>query len=112
MNEISNQNSLTKSKEKLKRILNKENLIVAGFSLGITLLGSEVFAADDKDAFLAVYNKVSGWTTGSLGKMVTILSLSMAALGGVLGFPFRYIAGAFGVGLIMSMSSSVVGMLF
>lgn len=66
----------------------------------------------NSDAFLTVYEKIKSWTTGGVGKLITMLSLVMAAIGGVMGFPVRYIAGAIGVGLLLASASSIVDMLF
>jgi hypothetical protein len=81
-------------------------LTSAGFMI------SEPAYAEAPDAFSAVYTKLSGWIGGSAGKVITIIAISIAGLMGALGFSGRHVVGALGVGLLLSMATTVVNMIF
>jgi type IV secretory pathway VirB2 component (pilin) len=68
--------------------------------------------AAGKDAFSEVYTKLSGWIGGSAGKVITIIAIFIAGLMGALGFSGRHVAGALGVGLLLSLATTVVDMIF
>lgn len=68
--------------------------------------------AASKDAFADVYTKLSGWIGGNAGKVITIIAVVVAALLGTLGFSGRHIMGAVGVGLLLSLATTVVDMIF
>lgn len=73
------------------------------------------FAADagsNKDAFKTILEKATGWVGGSAGKLITFMSLAMAGIMGVAGFPTKYVVGALGTGLLLSSASGIVDMIF
>ena len=69
-------------------------------------------AADNADAFQGILNKANGWVGGSAGKLITFSSLAIAGVMGVAGFPAKHVAGAVGVGLLLSSANSIVNMIF
>lgn len=79
----------------------------------ISFLLPELALADGPpDAFGNILTKTTGWVTGSAGKLVTFISLAMAGIMGVAGFPTKYVVGALGTGLLLSSSKTIVEMLF
>lgn len=82
-------------------------LTAAGF-----LIPESAYAADANDAFAKVYETLSGWIGGSAGKVITLIAVSIAGVMGALGFSARYVFGALGVGLLLSMATTVVNMIF
>ena len=68
--------------------------------------------AAGKDAFSEVYTKLSNWVGGSAGKVITIIAILIAGIMGALGFSGRHVAGALGVGLLLSLATTVVDMIF
>jgi hypothetical protein len=99
-----------------KEIRTKELAIVLLIA-SVILFAPESFAqgatqAGTKDAFLTVYDKLSGWTQGTAGKLITLVTLLFGAVGGVLGFNSRIVFGAIGVGLLLATSTSFVDILF
>jgi len=86
-------------------------LILLTFTI-IVLLLPEMALAAGKDAFAEVYTKLSGWVGGSAGKVITIIAIGLAGLMGALGFSGRHVVGALGVGLLLSLATTVVDMIF
>ena len=90
----------------------KQYAAVAGI-LAISFLLPELsFAAENADAFASIHSKITGWVSGTAGKLVTFICFAMAGIMGVAGFPTKYILGAMGTGLLLSSSGSLVNMLF
>ena len=69
-------------------------------------------AADNTDAFAGILTKANSWVAGSAGKLITFSSLAIAGVMGVAGFPAKHVAGAVGVGLLLSSANSIVNMIF
>lgn len=90
----------------------KPIFIVLACILLIHSLTPELALAAGKDAFSEVYSKLSGWVGGSAGKVITIIAIAIAGLMGALGFSGRHVAGALGVGLLLSLATTVVDMIF
>ena len=81
--------------------------------LATTLALPEIsFAAGSADAFAGIHTKLTGWVSGTAGKLITFICFAMAGIMGVAGFPTKYILGAMGTGLLLSSSGSLVDMLF
>ena len=79
----------------------------------LTVIGffiSEPAYADD--AFEKVYEKLADWIGGGAGKVITLISIGIAGIMGALGFSGRHVAGALGVGLLLSLATSIVDMIF
>ncbi len=64
------------------------------------------------DAFGTMHTKVNGWLTGSLGKLITLLSFVVTAFMGVAGYPVKAILGVAMLGLTLSSADSLISMLF
>jgi len=69
-------------------------------------------AGGNADAFETIFTKASGWVGGSAGKLITFISLAMAGIMGVAGFPTKYVVGALGTGLLLSSANGIVEMMF
>jgi|GEM_PF-2910903 len=81
--------------------------------LAATLLLPELsFASAPQDAFANIHTKVSGWISGTAGKLITFTCFAMSGIMGVAGFPTKYVVGAMGTGLLLSSSNTLVEMLF
>lgn len=94
---------------------NKQNLkTITILGIGAMLLVPELaFAAGTEvDVFQKWYDKISGWATGSAGKLITILSILVAGAMGILGFSGKAALGVFAVGMLLASSVTVVNMLF
>ncbi len=81
----------------------------------IVLFAPESFAANaggETGAFADIYGKISGWASGTAGKLITLVTLLFGAVGGVLGFNPRLVFGCIGVGLMLSFSKAIVEVLF
>lgn len=76
------------------------------------MLPDIVLAAPGADAFDNALTKISGWTGGSAGKLITFVSLVSAGIMGVLGFSGRAIMGAIGIGVLLSAAKTIVDMIF
>lgn len=70
------------------------------------------FAAGGEDAFAGILQKANGWVGGSAGKLITFSSLAIEGVIGVAGIPAKHVAGAVGVGLLLSSANSIVNMIF
>lgn len=70
------------------------------------------FASGGEDAFAGILAKANSWVGGSAGKLITFSSLAIAGVMGVAGFPAKHVAGAVGVGLLLSSANSIVNMIF
>lgn len=79
---------------------------------GAVIALPEVCFADKPDAFAGILDKANGWIGGSAGKLITFSSLAIAGVMGVAGFPAKHVAGAVGVGLLLSSANSIVNMIF
>lgn len=90
----------------------KQYLVFAGVLASTALLPDLSFAAGGADAFADIHTKITGWVSGTAGKLVTFICFAMAGIMGVAGFPTKYILGAMGTGLLLSSSGSLVNMLF
>lgn len=90
----------------------KQYLGLAGILAATILLPELSFAAGGADAFADIHTKITGWVSGTAGKLVTFICFAMAGIMGVAGFPTKYILGAMGTGLLLSSSGSLVNMLF
>ena len=90
---------------------NLTHIITIGFITSALFFLPEVsFAADD--AFKTILDKTTGWVGGSAGKLVTFISLAMAGIMGVAGFPTKYVVGSLGTGLLLSSAGGIVDMIF
>ncbi len=90
----------------------KQYLCLASI-LAVTMVLPDIsFAAGGADAFAGIHTKITGWVSGTAGKLVTFICFAMAGIMGVAGFPTKYILGAMGTGLLLSSSGSLVDMLF
>lgn len=87
----------------------KQYLVIAGILTATIALPEISFAAD---AFAGIHTKITGWVSGTAGKLITFICFAMAGIMGVAGFPTKYILGAMGTGLLLSSSGSLVDMLF
>ena len=76
----------------------------------IMVCANEAMAADD--AFKQALTKISGWTSGSLGKLITFISLIGGAIMGALGFSWKTVAGPIGIGLVLSMANAITNLFF
>ena len=95
--------------------VNYEGLVIASIAVAVvlTLMPELAMAADAKpDAFATVLDKVNEWVGGSAGKLITVISIIIAAAMGVAGFSIRYILGAIGTGLLLSSANALVNMIF
>lgn len=90
----------------------KQYLSLASILAATALLPEISFAAGGADAFADIHTKITGWVSGTAGKLVTFICFAMAGIMGVAGFPTKYILGAMGTGLLLSSSGSLVNMLF
>jgi type IV secretory pathway VirB2 component (pilin) len=100
---------------KIRSKLSKGTLIAV--MLTTTFLASNAYAdpavtSSVADPFAATFTKLSGWTTGTAGKLITLTSFIMAGISGVAGFRPAIIFGCLGVGIVLAGSSSIVNMLF
>ena len=101
----------------MKNVINLTNhkfsyITNTAFILGAVCLLPEISFAAGEDAFAGILTKANGWVSGSMGKLITFSSLAIAGVMGVSGFPAKHIAGAVGVGLLLSSANSVVNMIF
>ena len=80
--------------------------------LAATILLPEISQAANVDAFADIHTKVTGWISGTAGKLITFICFAMAGIMGVAGFPTKYILGAMGTGLLLSSSGALVNMMF
>ena len=87
-------------------------LVKTALAVGTVCLLPELCFAAGEDAFAAILTKANGWVGGSAGKLITFSSLAIAGVMGVAGFPAKQVAGAVGVGLLLSSANSVVNMIF
>lgn len=87
-------------------------LIKTTLLIGSACLLPELCLAASGDAFADILNKANGWVGGSAGKLITFSSLAIGGIMGVVGFPAKHIAGAVGVGLLLSSAGSIVEMIF
>lgn len=83
--------------------------LIAG---AISIIPEISFAAEKADAFAGILDKANSWVGGSAGKLITFSSLAIAGVMGVAGFPAKHVAGAVGVGLLLSSANSIVNMIF
>lgn len=90
----------------------KQHAAVVGILTATMLLPDISFAAGGADAFAGIHGKLTGWVSGTAGKLITFICFAMAGIMGVAGFPTKYILGAMGTGLLLSSSGSLVDMLF
>lgn len=88
----------------------KQNLVLFIVIASTLLIADSSFAAND--AFEGILTKATGWVSGSAGKLITFISLAMAGIMGVAGFPTRYVVGSLGTGLLLSSASGLVEMIF
>lgn len=90
---------------------NKNKYLITGVLITALFFLPEVsFAADD--AFVSILDKTKGWVGGGAGKLITFISLAMAGIMGVAGFPTKYVVGSLGTGLLLSSAGGIVDMLF
>ena len=87
-------------------------LAKTALAIGAVCLLPEICFAAGEDAFAGILAKANGWVGGSAGKLITFSSLAIAGIMGVAGFPAKHIAGAVGVGLLLSSANSIVNMIF
>lgn len=80
------------------------------FSPALADTAATAVAADDP--FSTTFTKISGWTTGTAGKLITLTAFIMAGISGVAGFRPAIVFGCLGVGIVLAGSSSVVDVLF
>ena len=85
-------------------------ITIGVLAVSLFFLPEVSFAAED--AFQTILTKATGWVGGSAGKLVTFISLAMAGIMGVAGFPTKYVVGALGTGLLLSSASGIVEMIF
>ncbi len=79
---------------------------------GAACIIPEICFAAGEDAFAGILTKANSWVGGSAGKLITFSSLAIAGIMGVAGFPAKHVAGAVGVGLLLSSANSIVNMIF
>ncbi len=79
---------------------------------GAMLILPQLSHAAGPDAFADILTKANGWVGGSAGKLITFSSLAIAGIMGIAGFPAKHVAGAVGVGLLLSSANSIVNMIF
>ena len=87
-------------------------LVKTALVVGGACLLPEICFAAGEDAFAGILTKANGWVGGSAGKLITFSSLAIAGIMGVAGFPAKHVAGAVGVGLLLSSANSIVNMIF
>lgn len=100
--------------------MKKPNIKLSRTALIATILATAMIAepalADTaravSDPFADTFNKISGWTTGTAGKLITLTAFIMSGISGVAGFRPAIVFGCLGVGVVLAGSSSVVNMLF
>lgn len=117
MNEITRIKRITRKSKglKLRTLTNQRVATLTKIALvvgTVCILPEISFAADKVDAFAGILEKANGWVGGSAGKLITFSSLAIAGVMGVAGFPAKHIAGAVGVGLLLSSANSIVNMIF
>ncbi|AIL66162.1 hypothetical protein NOVO_09265 (plasmid) [Rickettsiales bacterium Ac37b] len=71
-----------------------------------------VLADNNVDGFKVALDRAEGWISGTAGKLITFISILIAGIMGVAGFPAKHVAGAIGVGLLLSSAKSLVDMIF
>ncbi len=103
-------NDFNKTTQNTIEIQYKQSLAVGVLTAAIFLLPELSFAADD--AFQTILTKAGGWVNGSAGKLITFISLAMAGIMGVAGFPTKYVVGSLGTGLLLSSANGIVDMIF
>ena len=64
------------------------------------------------DPFASTFSKISAWTTGTAGKLITLTAFIMSGISGVAGFRPAIVFGCLGVGVVLAGSHSVVNALF
>lgn len=87
-----------------------QTIIIGALIASLFFLPEISFAADD--AFKSILEKTTGWVGGSAGKLITFISLAMAGIMGVAGFPTKYVVGSLGTGLLLSSAGGIVEMIF
>lgn len=103
----------TQSKAEYERFIIVSTFIVAIPAFMPELaMAADTPAAGGTDAFAAIHGKISGWVKGSAGKLITLISVIMAGVMGVAGFPVKFIIGALGLGLMLASADTIVNMLF
>lgn len=112
INKINQEESKNKLKSKFKpnSILGFKQYFAIGTLTAVVFLVPELASADD--AFQAILTKTTGWVNGSAGKLITFISLAMAGIMGVAGFPTKYVVGSLGTGLLLSSANGIVDMIF
>jgi type IV secretory pathway VirB2 component (pilin) len=98
---------------KIKSKIN--NQAVVTLLVTTTLLVEPAFAdtvTAVADPFAATFTKISAWTTGTAGKLITLTAFIMSGISGVAGFRPAIVFGCLGVGIVLASSGSVVNMLF
>lgn len=87
-------------------------ILTSAIILTTCLLPEIGFAAESATPFDTALTKLSGWTSGGAGKLITFVSLACAAIFGVLGFPAKHVMSAIGIGLLISSANGIVNMIF
>lgn len=80
--------------------------VIACAMLGAVVATSALAGTDA--TFTPVVTRISGWATGSLGKLAAVAGLASALVGMVLKFDWRLIASALGIGLTAASGPGVV----
>ena len=100
-----------KTSKKFKN-LNLSSVTKIACIAGAMLMLPQLSFAAGPDAFADILTKANGWVGGSAGKLITFSSLAIAGIMGIAGFPAKHVAGAVGVGLLLSSANSIVNMIF
>lgn len=103
---------LTSSYHSCLNYLKSNKKSIATAFITTALISSTALAADGSDPFAQIFTKISGWTTGTAGKLITLTAFIMSGISGVAGFRPAIIFGCLGVGVVLAGSSSIVNMLF
>lgn len=85
-----------------------EDLIVVGTVAAAALVLVGAAAAGTDSTFTTTTTTLTGWATGSLGKMAGVAAVGTAVVGLVMKFDWRLIAGALGIGLAASTGPGIV----
>ena len=80
--------------------------LILGVAAGAVLATAALAGTDA--TFTPVVTRISGWATGSLGKLAAVAGLASALVGMVLKFDWRLIASALGIGLTAASGPGVV----
>ncbi|ESQ87955.1 membrane protein [Asticcacaulis sp. AC460] len=84
----------------------EDAILLGALVAGVALFGSAIAGTDT--TFAAATAKITGWSTGSLGKLAAVAGIASALVGLVMKFDWRLIAGAAGIGLTAATGPGIV----